>query len=210
MVKIVLEKDRRLLMHSPLYRFTNVNSEEPNTVTILQQPAADSFQPFSMSEKQGRIYFDLWSYSFAIQLHQVLKAHDKVKGVLRLRRTTNNFLYIEEDVLALSEWFGNVRNVTVRSNEIGENHYTIVLCEFGESIMAHLEYRRGPDRIEFEWSSHLHIAEFDSLQMTSDSDNNRNLFKNIDAVLQYAIQWNGTYDEKLAAIRLLLQRGEQR
>lgn len=207
-MKIVLEKDRQLLMHSPLYRFTNENSEEHNTVTILHHPEVDVYKPFSISEKQGFVYFDLWSYSFAIQLQQVLKAHDMVKGVLRLRRTTNNFSYIEEDILAISEWFGNVRNVSVRSNEIGENHYTIVLCEFGESIMAHLEYRTGQERIEFEWSSHLHIAEFDSLQMTSDSDNNRNLFKNIDAVLQYAIQWNDAYDEKLAAVRLLLQRGE--
>ena len=207
-MKIVLEKDRQLLMHSPLYRFTNENSEEPNTVTILHQTEVDAYKPFSNSEKQGFVYFDLWSYSFAIQLQQVLKAHDMVKGVLRLRRTTNKFSYIEEDILALSEWFGNVRNVSVRSNEIGENHYTIVLCEFGESIMAHLEYRTGQDRIEFEWSSHLHIAEFDSLQMTSDSEKNRNLFKNIDAVLQYAIQWNDAYDGKLAAVRLLLQRGE--
>lgn len=209
-MKIVLEKDRQLLMHSPLYQFTNENSDEPNTVTILQQPAADAYKPFSISDKQGWIYFDLWSYSFAIQLQEVLKAHDTVKGVLRLRRTTNNFSYIEEDIIAISEWFGTVRNVTVRSNEIGENHYTIVLCEFGESIMAHLEYRTGQDRIEFEWSSHLHIAEFDSLQMTGDSDNNQNLFKNIDAVHQYAVQWNNIYDEKLAAVRLLLQRGELR
>ncbi|MER2111352.1 MAG: peptide ABC transporter substrate-binding protein [Solibacillus isronensis] len=209
-MKIVLEKDRQLLMHSPLYRFTNENSDEPNTVTILQQPAADAYKPFSISDKQGWIYFDLWSYSFAIQLQEVLKAHDTVKGVLRLRRTTNNFSYIEEDIIAISEWFGTVRNVSVRSNEIGENHYTIVLCEFGESIMAHLEYWTGQDRIEFEWSSHLHIAEFDSLQMTGDSDNNQNLFKNIDAVHQYAVQWNNIYDEKLAAVRLLLQRGELR
>ncbi|MFS0877194.1 peptide ABC transporter substrate-binding protein [Solibacillus isronensis] len=209
-MKIVLEKDRQLLMHSPLYRFTNENSDEPNTVTILQLPAADAYKPFSISDKQGWIYFDLWSYSFAIQLQEVLKAHDTVKGVLRLRRTTNNFSYIEEDIIALSEWFGTVRNVSVRSNEIGENHYTIVLCEFGESIMAHLEYWTGQGRIEFEWSSHLHIAEFDSLQMTGDSDNNQNLFKNIDAVHQYAVQWNNIYDEKLAAVRLLLQRGELR
>lgn len=209
-MKIVLEKEQQLLMHSPLYRFTNENSDEPNTVTILQQPEADAYKPFSTVEKQGWIYFDLWSYSFAIPLHEVLKAHDTVKGVLRLRRTTNNFSYIEEDILALSEWFGNVRNVSVRSNEIGENHYTIVLCEFGESMMAHLEYRTGRDRIEFEWSSHLHIAEFDSLQMTGDSDNNRNLFKNIDAVHQYAVKWDEAYDEKLNAVRLLLQRGELR
>lgn len=209
MVKIVLEKNQQLLTHSPLYRFTTENSEEANTVTILQQPSAEAYQPFSISEKQGRIYFDLWSYSFAIQLQQVLKAHDTVKGVLRLRRTTNNFSFIEEDILALSEWFGNVRNVTVRSNKSGEIQYTIVLCEFGESIMAHLEYRTGQNRIELEWSSHQHIVEFDSLQMTGDCDNNRNLFKNIDAILQYAIQWNDSYCEKLTTIRLLLQRGEQ-
>ncbi|MEK4131574.1 peptide ABC transporter substrate-binding protein [Solibacillus sp. FSL W8-0474] len=209
MVKIVLEKDQQLLTHSPLYRFTTENSEEPNVVTILQQPSAEAYQPFSISEKQGNIYFDLWSYSFAIQLKQVLQAHDTIKGVLRLRRTTNNFSYIKEDILALSEWFGDVRNVTVRSNKGGEMHYTIVLCEFGDSIMAHLEYQSGRDRIEFEWSSHLHIVEFDSLQMSSDKDNNRNLFKNIDAVVQFAIHWNESYEEKLSTIQQFLQRGEK-
>ena len=209
MVKIVLEKDQQLLTHSPLYRFTTENSEEPNVVTILQQPSAEAYQPFSISEKQGNIYFDLWSYSFAIQLKQVLQTHDTVKGVLRLRRTTNNFSYIKEDIFALSEWFGDVRNVTVRSNKGGEMLYTIVLCEFGDSIMAHLEYQSGSDRIEFEWSSHLHIVEYDSLQMSSDEDNNQNLFKNIDAVVQFAIHWNESYEEKLSTIQQFLQRGEQ-
>ena len=97
MVKVVLRSEQQLLTHSPLYNFTTKHSEEPNSVTILRQASADAFQPFSTTEKQGAIYFDLWSYSFALQLQQVLKAHDVVKGVLRLRRTTTDFSYIEED-----------------------------------------------------------------------------------------------------------------
>ncbi|WP_274308248.1 peptide ABC transporter substrate-binding protein [Solibacillus daqui] len=209
MVQIVLPNNEQILMHSPLYNFTSEIRHEPNTITILKQPTTEAYKPFSLLQHEGFIYFDLWSYSFALQLYQVLKAHDVVKGVIRIRRTTENAFPIEEDLLALEEWYGPVRNIKVRSNAIGATKYVIVLCEFGEQIMAHLEYMHGEARIEFEWSSHQHIVEFDSAQMTGDSSNNHNLYKHVEAIVEHAISWDVSYDEKLKKIQALLQRGEQ-
>lgn len=210
MVQIVLAENEQILMHTPLYNFTTEIRQEPNTVTLLKEPTKEAYKPFSLQQHEGLVYFDLWSSSFALQLHQVLQAHDVVKGVIRMRRTKENPFPIVEDLLAMEQWFGAVRNITVRSNAIGATKYVIVLCEFGEQIMAHLEYMHGEARIEFEWSSHLHIVEFDSAQMTGDVHNNHNLYKQVEAIVEHAITWNAHYDERLTNIQALLQRGEQR
>ena len=210
MIKIMLQKEQQLLMHSPLYLFSSEKNDASNVVMVLNEEQEGSYQPFTINdEKQGFLYFDLLSYSFSLQLAQVVKAHQELKGVIRMRRTTNDFAYIEEDLLALSELFGAVRNVVVRFNEKSSIRYVIVLCQFGEQMMAHIEYRTGEDRIEFEWSSHQHILEFDSLQMTGDVRNNHNLYKNIDAIVQFAVKWTTEYDQKLDHIQRLLQEGEQ-
>ncbi|MGN7478330.1 peptide ABC transporter substrate-binding protein [Solibacillus silvestris] len=210
MIQIVLPHKKHILMQSPLYNFTSQTGNEPNDVTILHRPTLGAYNPFSPAPPAGLVYFDLWSYSFALQLHKVLKEHDAIKGVIRFRRTTMECFSIEEDMLALAEWFGPADHLTVRSSKRGNTSYTIVLCEFGDNVMAHLEYMTGSERIEFEWSSHLHILEFDSLQMTGDASNNRTLYKNMEAIMAYAVLWDTSYDNKLEEIRELLQRGGKR
>ena len=209
MVQLVLANNKQLLMHSPLYHFTSQISDEPNTITLVEQPTKEAYKPFSINMHEGLVYFDLWSYSFSLQIKQLIAAHDVVKGVMRIRRTTNEVFPIEEDMLALVEWFGTVRHVTVRSNEINGIRYVIVLCELGDNLMVHLEYMVGTARIEFEWSSHQHIVEFDSAQMTGDARNNLNLYQNIEAITANAIVWDASYHQKYETIRALLQRGEQ-
>lgn len=209
MVQLVLANNKRLLMHSPFYQFTTQVSDEPNTVTLVQQPTKEAYKPFSQNIREGLLYFDLWSYSFSLQVKQLIAAHDVVKGVLRIRRTTKEAFSIEEDLLALVEWFGAAHHVTIRSNEMNGVRYVIVLCELGNELMLHLEYMTGEARIEFEWSSHQHIVEFDSAQMTGDQDNNLNLYQTIEAITAHAVMWDTSYEQKYETIRALLQRGEQ-
>lgn len=208
MVKIVIHPEARLIMQSPLYRFTTEQSDEPYTITVLRELTQGAYQPFSMmDQRQGPIYFDFLSYSFTLQLQQVIQAHAVINGVVRMRRTARNFAYLLEDVFVLTELFGEMRNCSVRSHEKGNVRYTIVLCQFGEQMMAHLEYVTGASRIEFEWSSSQHILEFDSAEMTSDKQNNRTLFYNADALLKNAVEWNTTYEQKLEVLQAQLQEG---
>lgn len=208
MVQIVLA-DEAEFIHSPLYTFTSEMRDEPYTITLVKQATKEAYKPFSQNKLEGFVYFDFWSNAFSLQLKQLLTSHDIVNGVIRMRRTTTKTFAIEEDLLALSEAFGEVHHVTVRSNEKNGTRYTIVLCQLGEQIMAHFEYLSGTERIEFEWSSHQHIIEFDSLQMTGDTRNNVNLHKHVEAILAHAVVWDASYDQKLTTIQSLLQRGEQ-
>lgn len=209
MVQLVLANNKQVLMHSPFYQFSSQISDDPNTIALVQQPTKEAYKPFSLNIREGFVYFDLWSYSFSLQVKRLIAAHDTVKGVLRIRRTMEEAFSIEEDLLALVEWFGAARHVTVRSNEISGVRYVIVLCELGNQLMLHLEYMTGEARIEFEWSSHQHLVEFDSAQMTGDRDNNLNLYQNIEAITAHAVSWDTSYEQKYEAIRALLQRGEQ-
>lgn len=208
MVTIVLHEEARLLMQSPLYRFTTEQSDDQGMITVLRESTQGAYQPFSILEqKQGYVYLDLFSYSFMLQLQQVIQAHEVINGVVRMRRTTHNFSYMLEDVFVLTELFGEMKHCSIRTHEKAGMRYMILLCQFGEQMMAHLEYVSGAQRIEFEWSSNQHILEFDSAEMTGDLQNNQTLFYNVDAILKNAMEWNAYHEQKLATIQAQLQGG---
>ncbi|KAA0965489.1 hypothetical protein FQ087_04075 [Sporosarcina sp. ANT_H38] len=116
------------------------------------------------------VYFDLENYPFYQKVKEMVEKDDKPKGVLRFRRMVNQYennSILTGDLYVLSSLLGKAQGIQVKKTDqsVIPTH-TIILMDFGEGTMAHIEYTVAEqERIEFEWSGIKTIIEFDSDQM---------------------------------------------
>lgn len=158
MTVIVLNETQPFNQLKPLWQSGDV---EMKIVNALQN---DSYAPLHVLDAQfnGHAYCLLQVYPFYTVLKQCVNEEQALNGVLRYRRSGPANL-LAEDIFAFSKLLGPCQQVKVKQRTVQGVSYMIVLCKFGASVMAHLEYWRQPEtRIELELSTAHQIFDFDS------------------------------------------------
>ena len=144
------------------------------------------------------VYFDLVNYPFFQKVKEMIAKEDKPKGVFRFRRMVKqdeNNLLLACDLYVLSSLLGEPQGIQVKqTDQFVTPTHTIVLMDYGEGTMAHIEYTvADQERIELEWSGIKTIIEFDSNQMRpiqSGSITSLPLAISVDAILASAQKVN--------------------
>lgn len=116
-------------------------------------------------------YVDLESYPFFQQAKKVIESEKQREGVFRFRRTVKESTGLDllaGDLYVLADLFGEPESISVKKTDSAKlPAHVIVLVNFGEGTMAHIEYTvTDHERIELEWSGMEHIIEFDSDEMS--------------------------------------------
>lgn len=148
------------------------------------------------------VYFDLEQYPFYQKVKEMI---GNPKGVLRFRRIISK---AESSRIAASDLYvfmlllGEPKHVQVkRTNHEVKPYHLIVMVDFGEGTMAHLEYTfYDKERIELEWSGIGNIIEFNSEEMTPVNQQKHvslPLLYNVDSVLKYGKKANQDLVDRL-------------
>ena len=117
-------------------------------------------------EEHTSVYFELELYPFYAAAAEIINGE---QGVLRFRRSvageTNSGL-IAADLFAFASLVGNnPHRLSVTSSDSRHSlRHIIILADFGNGKLAHLEYTFGhtKEAIELEWSGKGKILEFSS------------------------------------------------
>lgn len=175
---------------------------------LITEPVADT-----------HVYFELESYPFFKSAKEIIKqrAGDaKPKGVFRYRRKVSeaddNILIT--DLVVIYSLLGNPIDVHVtRSNQDVYPAHTIILLNFGDGTLAHVEYTvADEERIELEWSGIKSIIEFDSNEMNPFEPINKTklpLMYSVDSILKDAKPFNQKIVNQFTDIKKLLNGGDQ-
>lgn len=118
------------------------------------------------------VYFDLENYGFYQSVKEIIKKESKPKGILRFRRMVKqgeNISSLASDLYVLSHLLGGAVNIQIKqtSQSVTPAH-TIVLVNFDDGTMAHVEYTVSDrEQVEIEWSGVENILELDSDEMNT-------------------------------------------
>lgn len=114
------------------------------------------------------VYFELEQFPF---FQKVKESIAKGKGVLRFKRTTDKTRddkLMASDLLVFASLLGEPQDLRVkRTNQDTTPYHVILMVNFGNGRMAHLEYTFSDMKevIELEWSGIKQIIEFNSDEM---------------------------------------------
>lgn len=209
MTTIVVPALEKVRMGHTLYTTQIINSiSQKNSdiaiTTNYEIVTENKITPLHRYSKSGdKVYFDLASYPFFERVHASITAQENKCGVLRFRRSgpTNESV---GDLVVLSQLFGKINNVHRVVRELEGKMHSIILCKFGDEVMAHIEYTTSSyERIEFEFSSPHQIIEFDSAEMVPTNLHNKPQYS-IDCILNFALELNDSLLDSLQQIKLQL------
>lgn len=205
MTTIVVNCLEKIQMNHSLYTTQlvedNLSINKDIAITINASIAAkNKIVPYSSLLTNGqKVFFDLAAYPFFERIHAAISEQGNNCGVLRFRRSGPSNECIG-DLFVLSQLFGDISQVYSVRRELESKMHCIILCKFGNEVVAHIEYTTDSiERIEFEFSSSHQIIEFDSAEMVPTNLYN-NLQYNVDCILKFAVELNDTHLETLRHI----------
>lgn len=166
--------------------------------------AINKIMPFNKHSKSGdQVYFDLVAYPFFERIHAAITVQEDKCGVLRFRRSGPSNESIG-DLVVLSQLFGQITDVHHVNREIEGMMHSIILCRFGDQVIAHIEYTSSSsERIEFEFSSPHQIIEFDSAENVPTNLHIHPKYS-IDCILKFATELNDSLLDLLRHVELQL------
>lgn len=176
---------------------------------------------FANAKASIHVYFDLENYPFYQSAKAIIEQRTdrkKTKGVFRFRRMvqqSDNDQTLIADLYVIFSMLGwpidcNVR----RTNQEKTPAHTILLLNFGNGTIAHIEYTiSDQNRIGMEWSGIKSIIEFDSNEMNPFDPINKTklpLMYAVDSIIQTAIQLDDDVIKQLNAINQMISGGTQK
>lgn len=200
-----------------------VNTTKQNLV-VLNNPKHTVYIPAQLLPLENEpvadthVYFELENYPFYQMAKEIIKQradNSKPKGVFRYRRKVteaDDFILIS-DLIVIYSLLGEPINVQVtRSNQAVQPAHTIILLNFGEGTLAHVEYTvADEERIELEWSGVKSIIEFDSNEMNPFEPINKTklpLMYSVDSILKNAKPFDQELVSQFTNIKKLINGGE--
>ena len=186
MTIIVLNEKQPFNYLDPLWQNRDVETK------IVHNIQNNSYAPLHLVDEQfsGYTFCLLQAYPFYSLLKECVSKEQALNGVLRYRRCGPENLLVE-DIIAFTELLGSCQQMTVKQRTLKGVSYMIVLCKFGDSVMAHLEYWQQPEeRIELELSTAQQIFDFNS-KKAAPSDDYSALELSLQTILQASEPFTG-------------------
>lgn len=205
------------VMENTANNFLTLNQQTHHTLYI----PATSLSLEDDQEKNVYVYFDLENYPFYKSTKEIIEQNannEKPKGVFRYRRMVTEAdkdQTLSTDLYVIFSLLGQPVNVHVtRTNQQKKPAHTILLLNFGEGTLAHVEYTvADQNKIELEWSGIKRIIEFDSNEMNPFNPTNKSklpLMYSVDSILKTAQVFDETLAKQLRSIKKLINGGGQK
>ena len=185
MTVIVLNEKQPFNHLDPLWQNRDVETK------IIHHIQNNIYAPLHLIDEQfiGHTFCLLEAYPFYTLLKECVSKEHALNGVIRYRRCGPENLLVE-DIVALSKLLGSCQQMTVKQRTLKGVSYMIVLCKFGDSVIAHLEYWQQPEEhIELELSTAQQIFDFNS-KKAAPSDDHSALELSLQTILQASEPFN--------------------
>lgn len=164
------------------------------------------------------VYFDLANYPFYRTIQGIMDKKEEgqpQKGIFRYRRMTKeqSDFPLQSDLYVLFSLFGQPKSYHIkRTNQAKRPAHTILMVDFGEGVLAHIEYTiADKERVEWEWSGIRKILEFDSEKMRPFEPADETalpLLYSVDTVLETAVACNESYRQRMEQIKTWINGGD--